>query len=161
MSCYKKREEKVNIPEPHLHQCPDHFFSLPCSIALLSSCTCFCPKQLSPSHDRWHTLPLIFSAIVVIDYIYIYPNQRPFVDFLIIIVGYLKLGYPQSTIKKNKTLPANETSQNSGRDTSTAFRLVRGSLDGTSRLRSNSYETRSTGRLDYIPTRTRHQITFS
>jgi hypothetical protein len=58
--------------------------------------------------------------------------------------------------KKNKTLPANETSQNSGRDTSTAFRLVRGSLDGTPRLRSDSYEARSTGRLVYVPTRARH-----
>jgi hypothetical protein len=59
-------------------------------------------------------------------------------------------------IKKNKTLPANETSQNSGRNTSTAFRLVRGSLDGTPRLCSDSYEAPLTGRLDRVSTRTRH-----
>jgi hypothetical protein len=58
-------------------------------------------------------------------------------------------------IKKNKTLPANETSQNSGQNTSTVFRLVRGLLDGTPRLRSDSYEAPSTGRLDRVLTRTR------
>jgi hypothetical protein len=53
-------------------------------------------------------------------------------------------------------LPVNETSQNSGRNASTAFRLVRGTLDGTPRPRSDSYEARSTERLDYVLTRTRH-----
>jgi hypothetical protein len=71
------------------------------------------------------------------------------------VVGYLKLGVPQSTIKKNKMLPANEMSQNSGRNASTAFRLVRGSLDGMSRLCSDSYEAPSTGRLDRVLTCTR------
>jgi hypothetical protein len=47
-------------------------------------------------------------------------------------------------------------SQSSGRDTSTTFWFVRGSLDGTPRLRSDSYKAPSTGRLDYVPTRTRH-----
>jgi hypothetical protein len=35
------------------------------------------------------------------------------------------------------------------------FRLAQGQLDGTPRLRSDSYEAPSTGRLDRIPTRTR------
>jgi hypothetical protein len=47
-------------------------------------------------------------------------------------------------------------SQNSRRDTSTAFRLARGQLDETPRLRSDSHEVSSTGRLDYVPTHTRH-----
>jgi hypothetical protein len=41
------------------------------------------------------------------------------------------------------------------RDASTAFRLVRGTLDGMPRLRSNSYEAPSTGRLDCVLTCTR------
>jgi hypothetical protein len=55
-------------------------------------------------------------------------------------------GYPQSTIKKNKT---NGTSRDSERNASTTSRLVRGSLDGTPRPCSDSYEARSTRRLDY------------
>jgi hypothetical protein len=53
-------------------------------------------------------------------------------------------------------LPTNETSQNSGRNASTVFRLVRGTLDETPRLRSDSHEARSTRHLDYrqSPTRT-------
>jgi hypothetical protein len=60
-------------------------------------------------------------------------------------------GYPQSTIKKNKT---NGTSRDRKRSASITFRLVRGSLDGTPRPRSDSYEARSTGHLDHVPTRT-------
>jgi hypothetical protein len=41
------------------------------------------------------------------------------------------------------------------RDASTTFRFVRGTLDGTPRPRSDSYEAPSTGRLDRVPTRTR------
>jgi hypothetical protein len=40
-------------------------------------------------------------------------------------------------------------------DTSTTFRLVRGMLGRTPRLRSDSYEAPSTGRLDRVLTRTR------
>jgi hypothetical protein len=58
-------------------------------------------------------------------------------------------------LRKKKPLPTNGTSQNSKQDTSTMFRLVRGTLDGTPRLRSDSYEARSTGRLDHVLTRTR------
>jgi hypothetical protein len=65
-------------------------------------------------------------------------------------------GTHNQRLRKIKPLSTNETSQNSKRDTSTTFRLVRGTLDGTPRLRSDSYEAHSTGRLDYVPTRTRH-----
>jgi hypothetical protein len=64
-------------------------------------------------------------------------------------------GTHNQRLRKTKPLPINGTSQNSGRDASTMFRLVRGSLDGTPRLRSDSYEAPSTGRLDCVPTRTR------
>jgi hypothetical protein len=50
-------------------------------------------------------------------------------------------------------LPAN--AKIADENTLTMFRLVRGSLDGTPRLRSDSYEAPSTGRLDRVPTRTR------
>jgi hypothetical protein len=68
------------------------------------------------------------------------------------VSGTKNKGPPQSTIKENKT---NGTSRDSERNASTMIRLVRGSLDGTPRPRSDSYEARSTGRLDHVLTHTR------
>jgi hypothetical protein len=73
-------------------------------------------------------------------------KQSPCCRTMFQVVGYKNKGYPQSTIKKNKT---SGTSRDSERNASTTSRLVRGSLDGTPRPRSDSYETRSTRCLDY------------
>jgi hypothetical protein len=54
-------------------------------------------------------------------------------------------GYPQSTSKKNKTTPKPLPAKAGQAET----------VNKTSRPRSDSYEARSTGRLDHIPTRTR------
>jgi hypothetical protein len=62
----------------------------------------------------------------------------------ILTVGTYKLGYPQSTIKKNK---------NTIHKRNTAKPRI---ADETSRLRSDSHEASSTGRIDYAPTHTRH-----
>jgi hypothetical protein len=71
-------------------------------------------------------------------------------------VGVPKIrGTHNQRLRKTKLLPTNETSQNGKGDTSTTFRLVQGTLDGMPRLRSDSYDVRSTGRLDRVPTRTR------
>jgi hypothetical protein len=78
------------------------------------------------------------------------------------VVGYYTCRVPtvrgthNQRLRKTKPLPINDTSQNSKRDASTAFRLVRGILKGTPRPRSDSYEAYSTRRLDRVPTRTRY-----
>jgi hypothetical protein len=59
--------------------------------------------------------------------------------------GYQNKGYPQSTIKKNKTTPkALPTKMGRAKTT-----------NKTPRPRSDSHEARSTGRLDHVLTRTR------
>jgi hypothetical protein len=69
---------------------------------------------------------------------------RP-INLGILCVGYQNKGYPQSTIKKNKT-------------TSKALPTKTGRAETTNetpRPRSDSHEARSMGRLDHVPTRTR------
>jgi hypothetical protein len=53
--------------------------------------------------------------------------------------------YPQSMIKKNKTTPKPLPTKTGRAETA----------NETPRPRSDSYEARSTGRLDHVPTRTR------
>jgi hypothetical protein len=60
-------------------------------------------------------------------------------------VGYLNMGYPHSTTKKDKPLRTHakgsahegRTSQNHARNASTTFRLARDLLDGTPRPQGN------------------------
>jgi hypothetical protein len=63
----------------------------------------------------------------------------------LIVSGTKNKGYPQSTIKKNKTTPKPLPTKMGRAKTA----------NGTPRPRSDSYEARSTGRLDHVPTRTR------
>jgi hypothetical protein len=60
-------------------------------------------------------------------------------------VGYQNKGYPQSTIKKNKTTPKALPTKMGRAETA----------NETPRPRSDSHEARSMGRLDHVPTRTR------
>jgi hypothetical protein len=60
-------------------------------------------------------------------------------------VGYQNKGYPQSTIKKNKTTPKALPTKTGRAETT----------NETPRSRFDLYEARLMGRLDHAPTRTR------
>jgi hypothetical protein len=62
-----------------------------------------------------------------------------------LLSGTKNKGYPQSTIKKNKTTPKPLPTRTGRAETA----------NETPRPRSDSYEALSTGRLDHVPTRTR------